>query len=88
MRRVGIVDRVGRARQDHTLGLVGELRNLLSAREHLREDVELAQAAGNQMTVLGTVEKIASESPCFDDRGNATAEICTRNQGPIEEDLC
>jgi len=54
VRSVLVVDRVRTARENDTLGLPGELGDLLSARQHLGVDVELTQAAGDQMTVLGT----------------------------------
>jgi hypothetical protein len=54
VRSVLVVDRVRTTRENDTLGLPGELRDLLRARQHLGVDVELTQTAGNQMTVLGT----------------------------------
>jgi hypothetical protein len=50
--RVIRVDRVGTAGKDNTLGLEGELRDLLGARKHLGVDAQLAQTAGDQMSVL------------------------------------
>lgn len=52
VRRIGIVNRVGRAGQNDTLRFEVKILNLLGAREHLRVDIELTEAAGDQMAVL------------------------------------
>jgi flagellar basal body rod protein FlgG len=54
---LGIVHRVGRSRQDDSLGFEREGRNLLRAGEHLGVHLVLAQAASNKVTVLRTVEQ-------------------------------
>lgn len=58
-RRVGMwgvwcIHGVGASRQYNTLWLVWKVCKLLGAWEHLREDVKLTEAAGDQMTILGS----------------------------------
>jgi hypothetical protein len=42
-----LVDGVGAAGENNSLGLEAQLRDLLGAREHLREDIELSKTAGD-----------------------------------------
>lgn len=49
-----LVDGVGAAREDDTLGLPGQLGELLGAREHLRVDIDLSETTGDQVGVLAT----------------------------------
>jgi len=50
MRAAILIDGVGAARKDNALGLELQLSKLLSAWEHLREDIELAQTTSNAFT--------------------------------------
>jgi hypothetical protein len=47
MRAALFVDRVGPARKNDALGDELELRELLGARQHLREDIELTETASD-----------------------------------------
>ena len=49
-----LVDGVGTSREDDTLGLPGQLGELLGTREHLRVDIDLSEATGDQVGVLAT----------------------------------
>jgi len=52
MRGALLVNGERTSREDHTLGLPGQLGDLLGAREHLGVDIELAEASRDEMGVL------------------------------------
>lgn len=53
-----LVDRVRASGQDDAGGLPVEIFQLLSARKHLRVNIELSQAARDEMCVLRTASEI------------------------------
>lgn len=52
MRAALLIDRVRTARQNNSLGGEVKLGNLLSAREHLRVDVELSETSSDPISAM------------------------------------
>lgn len=50
-----LVDTVGTTGQDDTLGLEGQIGDLLSAWQHLTVDIDLAQSPGQEMRLGGRI---------------------------------
>jgi hypothetical protein len=55
VRSILFVNGVGTTRQDNSLGLPGQIGQLLGARQHLGVDVDLAETAGDE---VGAVRKV------------------------------
>ena len=59
---IRIIDRIWRARENHTLRLPRQIYEFLGAREHLSVDIELTKTTGNQVTVLRPNGKISKSA--------------------------
>lgn len=63
VRSILLVDGVGTTGQDDTLGLPSQVGQLLSARQHLRVDIDLTETAGDK---VGAVESPASDFDAYE----------------------
>jgi hypothetical protein len=78
-----VVHRVGRARQDNTLGLEVEISHLLSARQEFTVHTQFTDTAGDQVGVLGPKVQDKDGVKHFIDLGN----VFLFKYGHCEEEL-